>query len=297
MDPDRWMVIAVRVPSESREEDLVEALLALGGAAVQEDDGVLTTYLYPPADTDTFMREAGALLCAAAGSRALEVTWHWQQNEDWARSWRRGLAPRRVGERLIVAPSWTRPDPKPDDIVIVIDPEMAFGTGEHATTRITLALLEASLRPGDRVLDVGTGSGILAIAAALLGAGTVLAVESDAEAEENARDNIQRNGVTERVEFRRALVDADFLTASAPFDLILANVLSGVLVPLLPAFRAALAPTGRLILGGILQEESTKLRRTAAEAGLAVGAQQDEEGWWGVLLRVAEPDRTRAAHD
>jgi ribosomal protein L11 methyltransferase len=294
MVPERWMVLTVRVPAADVEDDLAEALLALGGAAVEEEVDLLTTYLLPPEDPDAFAREAYDILCAAAGVAKLDVIWRWQADEDWARSWRRGLQPRRVGERLIVAPSWTRPEPGPDDVVVVIDPEMAFGTGEHATTRLTLALLERALRPGDRVLDVGTGSGILAIAAAHLGAGEVVAVESDPDAEENARQNLVRNGVAHRVHFERGVVDAAYLAGAGRWDGIVANVLSGVLRPLLPALRDALRPDGRLILCGILEEESAGMLESAAGAGLVPEAELAEEGWWAVLLTAGAAARGAA---
>jgi ribosomal protein L11 methyltransferase len=174
---------------------------------------------------------------------------------------------------------------------------MAFGTGEHATTRGALRALESAVRPGDRVLDVGTGSAILAIAAARLGAGEVLAVESDPDALENAEDNLRRNGVADQVELLHGVVDDEFLALLGParFDLIVANVLSGVLVPLLPAFLAALAPAGqgrdergpgRLILGGILEEEAESVIDAAREAGFTLTAEDFEDEWWGGLFRV-----------
>jgi ribosomal protein L11 methyltransferase len=133
---------------------------------------------------------------------------------------------------------------------------------------------------------VGTGSGILAIAAARLGAKQVLAVESDADALENARDNLARNGVADRVELVHAVVDPTFLTAGEPrFELVLANVLSGVLLPLLPGFHRALTSGGRLILGGILEEEAEDVIAAAEVAGFAVRTEDLEEEWWAVLLQ------------
>jgi ribosomal protein L11 methyltransferase len=141
---------------------------------------------------------------------------------------------------------------------------------------------------------VGTGSAILAIAAARLGAGEVLAVESDPDAMENARDNLVRNGVAERVELLHGLVDEEFLALLGPgrYDLITANVLSSVLVPLLPAFHTALAPAeseagaGRLILGGILEEEADAVIDAARHAGFILLSEDLEEEWWGGLFRV-----------
>lgn len=295
MVPEKWLVLTVRVPSDDLASEVAEGLVALGGAAVEQSGDRLTTYILPPEDPEAFVRGARELLDGIA--EGVEVEWRWQEHEDWAEGWRRGLRPRRVGERLIVAPSWTEPEVRPGDVVIVIDPEMAFGTGEHATTRGALRELEVAVHPGDRVLDVGTGSGILAIAAAKLGAAEVLAVESDADALENAHDNLRRNGVADRVELLHGLVDASFLEVLGParFDVILANVLSGVLVPLLPSFHRALAPAGggpadrpagRLVLGGILEGEAEGVIEAAERAGFELIREDLEEEWWGGLFEV-----------
>jgi ribosomal protein L11 methyltransferase len=208
-------------------------------------------------------------------------------DEDWLALWRAGLAPRAIGERIIVAPTWSEVDGGPDRIVVRIDPQMAFGTGEHASTRGVLRLLQRAVSEGDRLLDVGTGSAILAIAAALLGASHVVAVESDPEAMENAADNIERNDVTDRVTLLCAPVDGPFLDAygGGAFDGILANVLSGVLLPLLPAFHRSLAGGGWAILSGILVDEAEAVRAAAADAGFVVETEDVEEQWWSALLR------------
>ncbi len=316
MVPDRWLVLTVHSPSGDEGSAVAEGLIALGGTAVVEEPDGLTTYLPPPDDPETFVEEARKTLSDYAPDATLELSWRWQPNEDWAVQWRRGLRPRRVGERLIVAPTWTEPEPGPNDIVIWIDPQMAFGTGEHASTRGVLRLLESATRPGDRVLDVGTGSGILAIAAVRLGAEHVLAVESDPVAIPNARENLERNGVAAAVTLDNALVDDAYLDAlgAGRVDLIVANVLSGVLIPLLPAFRRVLAPggaagsragsgsaggtaapvsvghadaaavPGRAILGGILTSEADRVVAAAEAAGFEVAREDVEEEWWSVLL-------------
>lgn len=295
MNAKAWLVLTVRVPLPEAQVEVAEGLIELGGTAVMQEGDRLSTYFRAPAEPDTFVAEAADRLRALVPGVDLEFDWAWRADEDWSESWRWGLRPRRAGERLVVAPSWTEPELRPDDLVIVIDPEMAFGTGEHATTRGALRALEVAVEPGDRVLDVGTGSGILAIAAALLGAGEVLAVESDEDAIENAQDNLRRNGVAERVELLHGLVDDEFLALLGPgrFDVIVANVLSGILVPLLPAFHAALAPpqrdregAGQLILGGILDEEADTVIEAARRAGFTLLTEDLEEEWWGGRFQV-----------
>lgn len=293
MAPERWLVLTVRVPTEEAGAALAEGLIALGGTAVEEEHDRLTTYLPAPDDAERFVAEARERLQALAPGRELELSWRWRADEDWALTWRRGLRPRRVGRRLIIAPTWTEPEAGPGDIVVRIDPQMAFGTGEHASTRGVLRLLEAAVRAGDRVLDVGTGSGVLAIAAVKLGAGAVLAVESDPSAVVNARENLDRNGVAGQVALEEGVVDAAFLDAlgAGRFDLIVANILSGVLIPLLPAFRRSLgdragAAPGRVILGGILTREADRVLAAAARADLDAAATDVEGEWWSVLLRT-----------
>lgn len=288
MDPEQWLVLRVEAEGEEARAVLAETLIALGGTAVQEQGDALVTYVAAPQDPEAFLAQAEETLRLAAGPQ-VRVSWTWQAHQDWAERWRRGLRARRVGRRLVVTPSWIRPRTRRGDIVIVIDPEMAFGTGEHATTRGALRLLESAVAPGDRVLDVGTGSGILAIAAARLGAREVLAVESDPDAVINASANLERNGVVERVELRCDVVDADYLRALGPrrFDIIAANVLSSVLVPLLGAFRESLDEGGRAILGGILREEAERVIAAAREAGFELAMVDEEEEWWTGLLRVS----------
>lgn len=287
MKRDRWLVLTVRAPSDELRDELAEGLFALGGGAVEEELDLLTTYLPPPDDPETFLSHAADQLTLIAGTEP-QILWRWQDDEDWSVRWKKGLAPRTVGPRIIVTQPWNPVEEGRGEIVIVVDPSSAFGTGEHASTRGALRLMQTELRGGERVLDVGTGSAILAIAAARLGAVEVLAVEADEDAMETARENLERNHVTEQVELVHALADANYLAdvQGSGFDLIVANVLSGVLVPLLPALGRSLKPGGRLILGGILDTEAAQVVNAAAGAGLAFRRSDREQEWWtGLFLR------------
>lgn len=286
--PARWLVLSVRIPSAEVLPWVAEALVECGGSAVEEHGDQLRTYLAPSEDpAATAARLQCGLRAALPGVTGLDVSWEWRDNEDWALTWKRGLRPRRLTPRLVVKPTWAEFAATPGDVVIDIDPQMAFGTGEHATTRGCLRLLDAVLAPGDRVLDVGSGSAILAIAAARLGAAHVWAVESDADANLNARENIAQNGVEPVVTLAEATADATWLAAQQPFDLILANILSGVIRPLLPAFASALRPTGRLIVSGILQTEHEQVVRAAAAAGFQLERVDAEDEWWSALLTLS----------
>jgi ribosomal protein L11 methyltransferase len=284
--PARWLVLTVRPGGHDETGLLADALVELGGGAVLEEGGALTTYLVPPEDAESFVRGVERTLGELSPASAPRVTWRWQRDEDWAARWKEGLAPRRVGGRLVVKPTWTEWHAAPGEVVVDVDPQMAFGTGEHATTRSCLRLLEGGLRPGDRVLDVGSGSAILAIAAALLGAREVVAVEYDPDANLNARENLERNRVADRVTIVEAMAEPRLMEGLGTFDLVLANILSSVIRPLLPALRDTLAgaPTGRLIVSGILLEEAAEVRAAAAEAGFRIVKVDEEEEWWTALL-------------
>jgi ribosomal protein L11 methyltransferase len=157
---------------------------------------------------------------------------------------------------------------------------MAFGTAEHPTTRGCLRTLEALVAEGERVADVGTGSGILAITAALLGASKVVALESDPWASAAARENAVANAVDGRVEILDTTVGAGVLALLGPFDGIVANIETGVLIPLLPDFRLALAPSGWLVLSGILAVEADGVVQAAMREGLSLTCQDSEAEWW-----------------
>jgi ribosomal protein L11 methyltransferase len=187
--------------------------------------------------------------------------------QDWERSWREGLAPREVAG-LWIRPSWCAPCAAPE---IVIDPQQAFGSGEHASTRLALALLLRSLRPGDRVLDVGSGSGILALAALRCGARGALGIDFDADACRNARENAQRNGLP--LWLARA-TPAALRRGAGDFQVAVANLLASELAGCL-AELAALAQR-ELILSGYLRDEQERWRAPLGQAGWQRSEQLEE---------------------
>lgn len=292
MSPERWFVLSARLPLDDPLRELLgEGLLALGGLSVAEEGELLVTYLPPPDDPEAFLEHARSFLMEwILDDEPPELAWWWQEDEDWSREWKRGLGPRQVTDRIVTKPSWVAYDAAPGQIVIDIDPQMAFGTGEHATTRGCLRLLDGQVQAGDRVLDVGSGSGILSIAAVRLGAREVVAIEYDADANVNARENLARNEVDDRVRLIETMANPALIAAEGPFDLVMANILSSVIQPLLPVFRVALCPRGRVIVSGILQRERDEVVASAEAAGLRVAREDREEDWWSALLvPVQEP--------
>lgn len=288
--PRRWLELSARCLSAGEREALLpEALVALGGRGAEERAGWFVTYLTEPTDAVAFTERARTALEDATGLSGVEVRTAWRDDQDWAETWKRGLGPRRVTERILVRPSWARDGAAgPAEIVIVIDPGMAFGTAEHGTTRGCLRLLDGRVRPGERVLDVGAGSGILSVAMARLGAHEVVAAECDPLAHETLVENVERNGVAERVRCVHALVDAGWLAAHGTFDGVAANLQRGILDPLAAPLAAALADHGWLVVSGILEEEwpatVALLKRVGCEC-MAV----DADGEWrsGLFRRGA----------
>lgn len=262
-------------------------MISLGATGVEERDGGFVTYLRPPEDPESRVAEIRDLLRAEVeGSATVEVDWSWQPHEEWAETWRRGLAPRRVGRRFLISPSWLDPEPGPGNLLVRIDPGMAFGTAEHETTRGCLELLEDGVREGDRIVDVGAGTGILSVAAALLGAEEIVAAECDEFAVEAARENVEVNRVADRIRIVRRTVDSAALRSMGPVDGIVANIRSRVLEALLPGARAALRPGGWLILGGVLSEEREALLARAREVGLEPEEEILDGEWWSGRFRT-----------
>jgi ribosomal protein L11 methyltransferase len=201
--------------------------------------------------------------------------------EDWANGWKEHFHPLRVG-RIVIKPTWREWESKPDELVVELDPGMAFGTGLHPTTQLMLAGLQARVRPGMRVLDLGTGSGILAIPAAMLGA-QVTGLDTSEVAVEVARENVEANGMTDRISVDRGSIDA---VAGCRFDLVFANIIASVLVELAPQLAAVLEPGAELLGSGIIEERADLVRNAFVEAGLEITNQQCEGDWWLIVARA-----------
>jgi ribosomal protein L11 methyltransferase len=199
--------------------------------------------------------------------------------EDWAEAWRATFPLQRIGRSIVIRPSWRRHRARRGDVVLALDPGTAFGTGLHPTTRLCLRQLEgwsdAGLVGGARVLDVGSGSGILSVAAARLGAREVVAVDTDPIAAEATTANARRNRVTRIVSAHHGTLP----TGAPPFDLVLANLVASMLVELAAALAAEVRPGGRLVAGGIFMDREVEVRRALNAAGLHVLARHAEDDW------------------
>ncbi len=195
---------------------------------------------------------------------------------DWATAWREQFTVLHIGHRLVIKPTWLNYSPSSAEAVIELDPGMAFGTGLHPTTRQCLLALEEHLRPGMSVLDLGCGSGILAIAAAKLGARTVLALDTDPTAVEVAQANVQANGVQERV----TAAHGSLLEVQGTFDLVLVNILAGVIVELIAqGLLDSLEAGGIIVTAGIIEEQAAKVEAALRGQGVASVGRQVERDW------------------
>jgi ribosomal protein L11 methyltransferase len=269
---------SLRVHAPGRVQDASAALFAAGAQGVHEDGAVLVTHFPPETDVEAVIRQ----LHAAVPSATVETAP--TDPIDWSVHWRDKLQAHTVG-RLTIVPTWLASGYEAGS-AIVIEPGMAFGTGDHPTTRGAARLLQAVMHPGLVVADLGAGSAVLAIAAARLGASTVFAIEYDADAIPNAEENVRRNAVEDVVHVFEG--DATvLLPLVAPVDVIVANIISSVLVELLPAMHAALRPGGRAVLAGILAEEREVMLEAFAADGWRVDAEETEEAWWSVTIARA----------
>jgi len=203
--------------------------------------------------------------------------------EDWANCWKSYYHSLKVGKRLVIKPSWEAYEGRTGEVIVEIDPGMAFGTGTHATTRFCLELMERYLGEGMKVIDIGTGSGILAIAAAKLGAERVVAVDNDPVAVRTARENVARNGVQDRVEVEAR----DFRAlAENTADLIIGNLTADLVEGFAPKVGGMLARGGYFIASGVTAEQWPRVQRALQEAKLTIQElSENEEGWVAVVVK------------
>jgi ribosomal protein L11 methyltransferase len=273
-----WTRVAVRPSHVDLRESVSAAMFAGGAEGLHEEGELLVTHLEFAASADVLSESVRAVDAGAVvETREIPAV-------DWSVAWRDTIRAHEVGA-LTIAPPWLAVDSNPATTV-VIEPAMAFGTGDHPTTRGVLRLMQrefSAIRAGDSVADLGAGSAVLAIAAAKLGATRVAAVEMDLDAISNAVDNISRNGVDDRVK----VIHGDaalFLPLLAPMRVILANIISSVLVELLPLFGRSLPDDGVAILSGILDEERAHMLRVFADTGWRVLDEDAEGAWWSVAI-------------
>jgi ribosomal protein L11 methyltransferase len=266
--------IALRITPESNRDGVIAALFASGSQGIHEEGSAVLTHF--PADAPLADIRAAVM---HADPRA-DISISDSPDTDYSQ-WRASVSAHRVGA-LVVAPPWLAGEHDPQ-CTIVIDPVMAFGTGEHQTTRGAMRLMQGVIRPADVVADLGAGSAVLSIAAVRLGAARVAAVEIDHDSIANAEENVRANGVSDKVE----VIEGDamvLLPLLAPVRVVIANIISSVIKPMLPVMRSALSAGGQAIISGILVEERADMAEALEADRWRVEREDTEDAWWSAQI-------------
>ena len=207
------------------------------------------------------------------------------QEEDWARAWRKQYTIQHLGKRLVICPTWLSYQPEQHEVVVRLDPGMAFGTGVHPTTRMCLRTLDELVKNGMRVADVGCGSGILSIAAVKLGASKALALDVDDLAIRVARENVEANGVSQVVDVVEGALRHDPTQPSPDYDLIVANITLNPIVDLAPHIVNSLGPGGLAVLSGLLQEQGPTVESAFESLGASLQSRAAIDDWLTLVFR------------
>lgn len=278
----RHTKLEVSFALDPRLHDLAVAFLdELGFEAFSSDGSTMNAYSDPSIWSGA-VRDALHAWLGTHDSTGL-LTERTIQPQNWNAEWESSVRPVRVAG-FTIAPTWASRGADPADTVILIDPKMSFGTGHHASTRLALGLLSEGITPGDRVLDAGAGSGVLSIAAAKSGAGSVVAFDYDEWAYRNAEENFELNGVSSLIDNR--LGGLDCVEGSERFDVVLANIHREVILSMLDRFAALIGDGGRLIVSGLLLSDRGDIVAAADARGLRLASERAEDEWFGACFRV-----------
>jgi ribosomal protein L11 methyltransferase len=302
----KWIELSMVVDGEAAEA-VAEALRRYGhqGVVIEqrlaEDEGLpgeplpagpLTVRAYLPDDADAPQKRRKieeALYYLGRLYPLPEPTFTAIDEADWAEAWKANYHPVRVGRRLLVKPAWVEATVAAEDVLIELDPGMAFGTGTHPSTQLCLMAAEDLVGPKKRVLDLGCGSGILAIASAKLGASEVLGLDVDPVAVRVARENVRANGVVERVTVQQGSLE-DAVREGQRFDLVLVNILAKVIVEMCDhGLAETVQPGGYLVAAGIIEDQADEVAGALQKAGLLVEARRPSADWVALVARHPPP--------
>ena len=301
-----WLELTVKAHPEAVES--VSELLSrytTGGVAIEEpieliDEGQeyrvqqgqpVTVHAYLPLDgqEEEARRQVaeGLWHLSSLGAHFVgELHTRTVNEEDWANAWKEYFHVTHIGQHIVIRPSWRSYEPGPDDIVLTLDPGMAFGTGLHPTTRMCLELLEQYMQPGMRVLDVGTGSGILALTAAKLGAVHVDAIDNSSVATESAVANAAMNDSQERISVvLGVLSEEDAARKQGQYDLVLANIIAHIIGSIAAQLAQVLTAGGMLIVSGIIEARRPDAEGPLLAAGLELIEQRQIDDWFALVYR------------
>lgn len=229
------------------------------------------------------LRAEVAEVMSRLGQPMPEISLTALNEEDWANSWKAYFKPLKIGERVVVCPSWESYEASEQDIVLDLDPGMAFGTGTHATTAMCVRFLEQYVKKNDKVLDVGTGTGILAMTAARLGAGQVTALDYDPTAVKVAAENIKKNKLEGRIDVK---VNDLLAGISERADLIVANIIADIIIKLFPQAKTNLKENGVFIASGIIGERRDDVFHAGLDAGFELLEESCQEDWVAMVWKL-----------
>ena len=269
------------LPSVARYDYIADTLL-------EKDTRCSTIHFYLPSErqldeTVKFLKER-----LQAEKIEYELSTKSVLESDWAENWKQYYHTRKIGERLVVRPSWENYAPIENEVVVVLDPGMSFGTGEHETTHLCLELLEKTIRGGERVLDAGAGSGILSIASIKLGASSVTAVDIDKTAVEIAKKNARENGIPrgQGTMLCGDLLDTEFAkTVGGRYDILVANIVADVIIPAAPVFFEKMNRGAVLIVSGIIEWRAGDVKNALKQAGFRKLEVFTENDWTAIMAK------------
>ena len=230
------------------------------------------------------LAEAKAFLNERISTLGLDATvvTEGMREEDWAEAWKKYYHPIRIG-RVTVVPAWEEYTPKEDERILRMDPGMAFGTGTHETTRLVMEMLSDEITGGERLLDVGTGSGILALCAAKLGAKECYAYDIDPVAVRVAKENVEKDGATNVYCGVADLLDG--IDRTEPYDFVVANIVADIILRLLPALGSVMKTGARAILSGIIGPRVEEVRSAVEACGFSLVRESSERDWYALLIQ------------
>lgn len=297
MDTDNWLEISVRLDGETAEAvsevfnrygkggAVIEQLLSDGlGAHDNVNELVVKTYISSD-DTATKRKIEEALWHLGQLCPIPEPTFQIITPTDWAEAWKAHYSVLHIGKRTVIVPQWQEYNPQPGQITIKLDPGMAFGTGTHPTTRLCLIALEQVIEPGMSVFDIGTGSGVLSIAAAKQGSGPILSVDVDDVAINSAKCNIEMNEVVDIVRLETGSIER----ANGHYDLVLVNILARIILSLLDQGLAdTIRPGGMVIASGIIDDQEAAVQTAFTNKGIEIVDRFVEKDWIALLGRKME---------